>query len=117
MADPVAPAPTTVKATCSWSATEVDVTVTGRTVTFERQAREDHGLVGSFYRVRDTFDLDSTKDFRQQRLLFGREQGPETRVAITRSEGWRIAYNRCANDLSRVNNPMWRQVRDVANLF
>ena len=111
MADPV-------KATCSWNPLyQVDVTVEGRTVTFEHQARGDHGLMGAPYRVRDTFDLNNPQTYRQQRLLAGVEIGEPRTIGVSRSEPWRINYNRCANELSRAQNPLWRPVRDVAKLF
>ncbi len=111
MADPVN------TATCSWSYTSATVTTQGNNVTITRQGNLGLGLMGTPATVADTFDRSNTTAFTRQKRLVGIDVGDASRMAITRNEDTRIMYNRCANDLSRANNPMWRAVRDVANMF
>lgn len=105
------------KASCSWSYTTADVTTQGNNVTVTRQGNLRQAALGAPFTVADTFDRSNPNTFQRQRRAFGFDVGSPTTVQIARSEDARIMLNRCANDLSRANNPMWRAVRDVANMF
>lgn len=111
MADPIN------KASCSWSFTSADVTTQGNTVSITRQGNLRQAAMGAPFTVRDTFDRSNPNTFQRQRRAFGVDIGAPETVQIRRNENASILYNRCANDLSRDNNPMWRAVRDVANMF
>jgi hypothetical protein len=114
--------------TCSWSPAigTVNVNVDGRNVSFEHQARGDEGIIlGSVHRVKRTFNLDQPNGVKVQTFVAGQQVGEDRMETIARrgphNEEWRVAYNRCANDLKTQRNAppvdFIRAVRSVAKLY
>lgn len=110
--------------TCSWSPAigTVNVSVDGRNVTFEHQANGDEGaILGSVHRVQRTFNLDNPSEAVAKVMVAGKQVGEDRHERISRSEAWRIAYNRCANDLKtqlpKPPVPFIAAVRAVAKMF